>query len=186
MYGFNDSIDLETASEADIALWYSDLPLNVRTWLKRYYAEMLKRDAPKKEQKPRNGKLEYSGAYVLPDQLKPIVNDMLDCILTIKQLTPAHERIFGNAYAYLNLESCTTNQKFHLEIKLAQNDFANRINDWNDFVNRIIDSLIRMLSQVSENSVLTFELHAYPSEIKRTFKLVFEDSEEELDNPFED
>lgn len=118
---------------------------------------------------------EYTGAYEVPEQLKPIVDDLLSLINLVLNAKQSY------IAASIHINTFDDWSRFNVEFELSFEDSVDFTAQQN-FINNIIDSAILEISKIDRFATFTFTIHnGY--ETVRNYKLVVN---EEEDNPFKE
>lgn len=129
-----------------------------------------------KKRYPNNSKMrEYTGAYEVPEQLKPIVDDLLSLINLVLNAKQSY------IAASIHINTFDDWSRFNVEFELSFEDSVDFTAQQN-FINNIIDSAILGISKIDRFATFTFIIHNGYKTV-RNYKLVVN---EEEDNPFKE
>lgn len=129
-----------------------------------------------KKRYPSNSKMrEYTGAYEVPEQLKPIVDDLLELLTRILKTAKT-----SAITAVINLNTFDDWSKFNIVIDL--NEDTSDPEAEQEFINNILDSTILEISRLDRSAMFSFTIYN-GGETTRNYKLLLD---EEEDNPFKE
>lgn len=132
-----------------------------------------------KKRYPNNSKMrKYTGAYEVPEQLKPIVDDLLELLTRILKTVET-----SVITAIINLNTFDDWSKFNVEFVVGLNQDTSGPTAEQEFVNNIIDSTILEISRLDRSAMFTFSIYNGAGETTRNYKLLLD---EEEDNPFKE
>ena len=121
---------------------------------------------------------DYTGPYEIPEQIKPITNDILYLINLALDA-----RFFGCVSAELSLVTFDEWSNFNMWFDLELSDNKGP-EDRQRFINNIITAVITEIARLDRSAVLTFTLHQNFQKTIRNYKILFESSSE--DDPFKE
>ena len=116
----------------------------------------------------------YTGPYEIPEQIKPITNDILYLL---------HAQFTELIFAELEINTFDEWSKFHVRFDLELTDNKGP-EDCQRFINNIITAVITEIARLDRSAILTFRLHQCFEITERNYKLLFEPSSE--DDPFKE
>lgn len=120
----------------------------------------------------------YTGPYEIPEQIKPITNDILYLIKLV-----LHAQFTEFTFAELEINTFDEWSKFHVRFDLELTDNKGP-EDCQRFINNIITAVITEIARLDRSAILTFRLHQCFEITERNYKLLFEPSSE--DDPFKE
>lgn len=122
---------------------------------------------------------EYTGAYEVPEQLRPIVDDLVGLLNRV-----LNSKKTSMISADISLNTFDDWSKFNLEFLARLDRNKPCPEEEQEFINNIIDSTILEIARLDRSAVLTFTLHQDFQKTIRNYKLLFESSSE--DDPFKE
>lgn len=118
---------------------------------------------------------EYTGAYEVPEQLKPIVDDLLELLTRILKTAKTF-----NVTALIHLNTFDDWSKFNTTFDL--NEDTSDPEAEQEFINNILDSTILEISRLDRSAMFSFIIYS-GGKTTRNYKLLLD---EEEDNPFKE
>ncbi len=118
---------------------------------------------------------EYTGAYEVPEQLKPIVDDLLELLTRILKTAKT-----SAITAVINLNTFDDWSKFNTTFDLSEDTSDPEAEQ--EFINNILDSTILEISRLDRSAMFSFIIYS-GGKTTRNYKLLLD---EEEDNPFKE
>ena len=120
---------------------------------------------------------EYTGAYEVPEQLRPIVDDLVGLLNRV-----LNSKKTSMISADISLNTFDDWSKFNLEFLARLDRNKPCPEEEQEFINNIIDSTILEISRLDRSAMFSFTIYS-GGETTRNYKLVLDESE---DNPFKE